>query len=317
MSADRTASRDAPSRPARLAPGRRLLALVLLGIAIINFSLFFPVNRVAAEHGPPFFAFVFWYSFGAGVILLAVAAFRRELPRLTRRHLVAYVVSSFLGFAAPFSLLAFVAAKLPSGIAVLLVILTPVFTYLFSLLARTERLHWMSIGGLLLGIAGILLVVVPSGSLPDAGMVGWALISLFVPACFAGLNVFTELYHPPETPPFALSAGVLLAGAAMLLPLMLATGQSYIFPGPDLAGDLGLAAAVVINLLMWPLFYILINMTGAFQFSIMNIAAVVLGFVWSMVFFAEAHSHYVWIAMALMLAGVLLIVLRPRPAQSR
>ena len=65
----------------------------------------------------------------------------------------------------------------------------------------------------------VVVAVVPSGSLPDAGMVGWALISLFVPACFAGLNVFTELYHPPETPPFALSAGVLLAGAAMLLPL--------------------------------------------------------------------------------------------------
>ena len=315
MSADQSMNREAASRVVRPTSGRRLLALVLLGIAIVNFSLFFPVNRVAAEHGPPFFAFVFWYSFGAGVILLVVAALRRELPRLTTRHLVAYAVSSFLGFAAPFSLLAFVAAKLPSGIAVLLVILTPVFTYLFSLLARTERLHWMSIGGLVLGIAGILFVVVPSGSLPDASMVGWALLSLFVPACFAGLNVFTELYHPPETPPFALSAGVLLTGALMLLPLMLATGQAYIFPGPDLNGDLGLAAAVVINLIMWPLFYFLIKLTGAFQFSIMNIAAVVLGFVWSMVFFAEVHSHYIWIAMALMLAGVLLIVLRPRGAR--
>lgn len=315
MSADQSMSRGAAARPVRLAPGRRLLAFVLLGIAIVNFSLFFPVNRVASEHGLPFFAFVFWYSLGAGAILFVVAALRRELPRLTGRRIIAYIVSSFLGFAAPFSLLAFVAAKLPSGIAVLLVILTPVFTYLFSLLARTERLHWMSIGGLVLGIAGILFVVVPSGSLPSAGMVGWALISLFVPACFAGLNVFTELYHPPETPPFALASGVLLAGALMLLPLMLGTGQIYVFPGPDLDGDLALAAAVIINLVMWPLFYILIKMTGAFLFSIMNIVAVVLGFVWSMVFFAEVHSHYVWIAMALMLAGVLLIVLRPRAGQ--
>ncbi len=316
MSADHSLSCEKAAQPARPSTARRMLPYILLAIAIVNFSLFFPVNRVAAEHGPPFFAFVFWYSFGAGVILLVVAAIRRELPRLTKRRLVAYAVSSFLGYAAPFSLLAFVAAKLPSGIAVLLVILTPVFTYLFSLMARTERLHWTSIGGLVLGVAGILFVVVPSGSLPSADMVGWALISLFVPACFAGLNVFTELYHPPATPPFALSAGVLLTGALMLLPLMLATGQAYIFPGPDLDGDLALLAGVVINLIMWPLFYFLIKLTGAFQFSIMNIAAVVLGFVWSMVFFAEAHSHYVWIAMALMLAGVLMIVLRPRPAKN-
>lgn len=291
---------------------RRWLPHVLLGIAILNFSLFFPVNRLAIDGGIPYFAFVFWYSFGAGAILLVVAVLRRELPRLTPRHVRAYMVSSVLGFAAPFSLLAFVASKLPSGVAVLLVILTPVFTYAFSLLARTERLHWMSIGGLVLGVAGVLFVVVPSGSLPTSDMVGWALLALFVPACFAALNVYTERYRPPETPPFALSASVLLAGALLLLPFMLSTGQLYAFPGPDLDGDLAIAAAVVVNLIMWPVFYVLIRMTGAFQFSIMNIVAVVLGFVWSIVFYAEAHSLYVWVAMALMLSGVLLVVLRPR-----
>jgi len=290
---------------------RRLLPFALLAIASLNFSLFFPVNRVAGESGLPYFAFVFWYSFGAGAILLIVAAARGELRRLTSRRILSYVVSSILGFAAPFSLLAFIAAKLPSGIAVLLVILTPVFTYLFSLIARTERLHWMSTGGLVLGITGILFVVVPSGSLPEAGMVGWALLALLVPACFAGLNVFTELFHPPETPPFALASGVLLAGAALLLPIMLGSGQLYVFPGPDLDGDLMLAAAVVINLIMWPMFYILIRMTGAFLFSIMNILAVVLGFIWGLAFFAEAHSLFVWVAMALMLSGVLLITLQP------
>ena len=59
------------------------------------------------------------------------------------------------------------------------------------------------------------------------------------------------------------------------------------------------------------MFYILIRMTGAFLFSIMNILAVSLGFIWSMVFFSEAHSLFVWIAMALMLSGVLLITLQP------
>ena len=312
MSVDQEVGRGATARPLRPAGWRRYLPYFLLAVAIVNFSFFFPVNRLGADHGFPFFAFVFWYSFGAGIILLGVAAIRRELPPLTRRRLIAYLVSSFLGFAAPFSLLAFVATKLPSGISVLLVILTPVFTYLFSLMARTEKLHWMSIGGLVLGVVGILFVVVPSDSLPEANMVGWALISLLAPACFAALNVFTELFHPPETPPFALSSGVLLTGALTLLPFMLGTGQLYIFPGPDLDADLALAAAVVINLLMWPIFYTLIKLTGAFQFSILNIVAVVLGFVWSMVFFAEAHSHYVWIAMALMLLGALLIILRPR-----
>jgi len=295
----------------------RLLPLALLAVATINFSLFFPVNRLAAENGVPFFAFVFWYSLGAGLFLLGVAAIRREWPRLGPAYLAGYAVSSVLGFAAPFAILAFVGSKLPSGIAVLLVVLTPVFTYFFSLLARTERLHWMSILGLVLGVAGILFVVVPSGSLPEASMAGWALLALLVPACFAGLNVFTERFHPPETPPVALGAAVLLAGALLLLPFMLGTGQLYVFPGPALDGDLALAAAVVINIVMWPLFYTIIRLTGAFQFSIMNIASVILGFVWGIVFYAESHSAYVWIAMALMLAGVAVVILRPRPIAKR
>jgi drug/metabolite transporter (DMT)-like permease len=289
----------------------RLWPYLLLAIASLNFSLFFPVNRVATTSGVPFFAFVFWYALGAGLVLLVVAAAMGELPRLGRRYLRAYFLSSFLGFAAPFALLAFVASKLPSGVAVLLVILTPVFTYVFSLLVRSERLHWLSVGGLLAGVAGILLVVVPSGSLPSPDMAGWALIALLAPASFAALNVYTERYRPPEVPVFALSAAVLLAGALMLFPFVLATGQVYAFPGPLLDGDLAIAGAVIINILMWPLFYTVVRITGAFQFSIMNIVAVVLGFFWSIVFFAEQHSLYVWVAMILMLLGVGLIVLRP------
>jgi drug/metabolite transporter (DMT)-like permease len=291
--------------------GGLLLSLVLIFIAGINFSFLFSVNKVATEAGVPFFAYVFWYALGAGVILFAVAAVRGELPRIDKAHLKAYGVAALLGFAFPFALLAFVAPKLPSGVAVLLVILTPAFTYLFSLLARLERLHILSIGGLVLGVAGVLFIVVPSGSLPEAHMAGWFLLALLAPICFAGLNVYVELHRPPETPSLSLSVGILLSGALMLLPLMLGTGQLYVFPGPVLDGDLALIGAVVINILMWPLFYEIVKRTGAFLMSMINVVGVVCGIVWSMVFFAERHSGFIWLAGALMLIGLGLILTRP------
>ena len=259
----------------------------------------------------PFFAYVFWYALGAGAVLFMIAAVRGELPRIDKAHLKAYGVAAALGFAFPFALLAFVAPKLPSGVAVLLVILTPAFTYLFSLLARLERLHLMSVGGLVLGIAGVLFIVVPSGSLPDADMAGWFLLALLAPICFAGLNVYVELHRPPETPSLSLSVGILLSAALMLLPLMLATGQLYVFPGPVLDGDLALAGAVVVNILMWPLFYEIVKRTGAFLMSMINVVGVVAGILWSMVFFAERHSDFIWLAGGLMLIGLGLILARP------
>lgn len=291
--------------------GGLFLSLLLIFIAGVNFSFIFSVNKIATEAGVPFFAYVFWYTFGAGAVLFVIAAIRRELPRVDFIHLRAYGVAAALGIAFPFALLAFVAPKLPSGVAVLLVILTPAFTYLFSLLARLERIHFMSIGGLMLGVAGVLFIVIPSGSLPDADMAGWFILALLAPICFAGLNVYVELVRPPETPSLSLAVGILLSSALLLLPLMLATDQFYIFPGPVQDGDLALLGAVVINILMWPLFFEIVKRTGAFLMSMINVVGVVIGIVWSIVLFGERHSGFIWLAAALMLLGLGLILARP------
>jgi len=291
--------------------GGLLFSLLLIFIAGVNFSFIFSVNKIATEAGVPFFAYVFWYTLGAGAVLFVIAAIRRESPRVDFIHLRAYGVAAALGIAFPFALLAFVAPKLPSGVAVLLVMLTPAFTYLFSLLARLERIHLMSIGGLVLGVAGVLFIVIPSGSLPDADMAGWFILALLAPICFAGLNVYVELVRPPETPSLSLAVGILLSSALLLLPLMLATDQFYIFPGPVQDGDLALLGAVVINILMWPLFFEIVKRTGAFLMSMINVVGVVIGIVWSIVLFGERHSGFIWLAAALMLLGLGLILARP------
>jgi drug/metabolite transporter (DMT)-like permease len=291
--------------------GKLWLSLLLIFIAGINFSFLFSVNKVATEAGVPFFAYVFWYAFGAGLVLFVIAAVCRELPRLDWPHIKAYGVAALLGFAFPFALLAFVAPKLPSGVAVLLVILTPAITYLLSLMARLERFHLMSVCGLVLGVVGVFFIVVPSGSLPGADMAGWFLLALLAPISFAGLNVYVEISRPPATTSLALAVGILFSSALMLLPLMLATGQLYVFPGPVLDGDLALMGAVVINILMWPLFYEIVKRTGAFLMSMINVVGVIGGMVWSMLFFGEQHSGYIWLAGALMLLGLGFILTRP------
>ena len=90
---------------------------------------------------------------------------------------------------------------------------------------------------------------------------------------------------------------------------MPATGQLYFFPGPDLDGDLSLVAAVVINAIMWPMFYIIVRRAGASLFSIMNIIGVVGGIGWGILFFDETHSAYVWGAAGLMLAAFVMMVI--------
>ena len=267
------------------------------------------MNKIAGDAGMPNFAYVFWYALGAGLILLPPAVIRRELPPLTLAHLRLYFTAGALGFAFPFSLLAFVATKLPSGVTVLLLILTPVFTYALAVPARLERFRLISAAGLIVGIAGVLLIVIPGESLPAPSMAGWFLIALLIPFGFGALNVIVERFRPPETTSLALAIGNLFAGALLLFPFLPATGQLYLFPGPDLDGDLSLAAAVVINAIMWPLFYVIVRRAGATLFSIVNIIGVVGGIGWGILIFSETHSAYVWGAAGLMLAAFVMMVI--------
>lgn len=286
------------------------LSILLIIIAGVNFAFVFPVNKIATEAGVPYFAYVFWYALGAALLVTAFATARRTLPPITPRHVQGYFVAAALGFALPFALLAFVAPKLPAGIVALLVVLTPTFTYLFSLILRTQSLHILSVGGLVLSIAGVLFIVVPSGGLPSGDMVGWFLLALLAPIMFAMLNIYADTFQPPAVPPLANASGILWAGVVMLLPLMLGTGQFYMFPGPELDGDLALIGAVAINTLMWPLFYFIVRRTGAFMFSLINIIGVLGGVILGMLLLSERHSWLIWVAAALMIAGFAAIILR-------
>ena len=72
---------------------------------------------------------------------------------------------------------------------------------------------------------------------------------------------------------------------------------------------MALVAAVVINAIMWPMFYIIVRRAGASLFSIMTIIGVVGGIGWGVLFFDETHSAYVWGAAGLMLAAFVMMVI--------
>ena len=145
----------------------------------------------------------------------------------------------------------------------------------------------------------------------------WFAIALLIPFGFGALNVYVERFRPPESSSLGLAIGNLFAGALLLIPFLPATGQFYLFPGPDLRGDLSLVGAVIINAIMWPMFYLIIRRAGASLFSVMNIIGVVGGIGWGILFFGETHSGYVWAAAALMLAAFVIMVIGSMQSRSR
>ncbi len=241
---------------------------------------------------------------GGGAI---VSAARGKLPRFSLVHLRSYVGTGALAIAIPIPLLTYVAPNLPAGVVTLVIILSPPLTYVFATLLGMEKPHWLRIVGTLLGLGGVLIVILPKTSLPSPDMAGWVVLALGAPLCFAMTNVFAARFRPPESLSVTLASGLLLAAAVLLVPVMLGTGQLYLFPGPSFEADLALLLVTLVNALHYFLFLDIIRLAGPVFFAQFNYLAVIAGIGWGLAIVGERHSIYVWGALAVMLLGLTLV----------
>ncbi len=288
------------------APKRNIgpLSVSLLLIAGLIYSLLFPVNRIATENGVPALGYVVWVSLGGGLILLIVCILRRKLPFTGRRHLLIYFIGGAIGLAAPMTLLTLAAPRLPSSVITMIVVMAPLLSYVFALPVKLERFRWLSVAGLLVGLSGILLILIPEASLPEPGMVGWVLLILLVPVFFALFNIFIDLYAPPEGDGLQLGTGVLIAAGIIMLPVTAIAGDFHLFPGPSAEGDFAVLYATLINVARWYLMFVIITMAGAVFVSQTAYIIVLGGFGWQALFFGGSVSGYIWAAAALLLLGL-------------
>ena len=167
-----------------------MLPFGMLLFAATIYSMTFSLNRIAMIDGIPVVAFVFWQGLGTALLTFFAAVVTRQLPSLRRKYLYLYILFGSIGFAVPYTLLAFVAPKVPAGAIALGLTLTPMLTYIFSIFFRIDHVRLLRIIGILLGLGGILLVVIPGQSLPDPEMAPWLLMAFGATLCWAFCHVF-------------------------------------------------------------------------------------------------------------------------------
>jgi drug/metabolite transporter (DMT)-like permease len=282
----------------------KFLFIPVLAVMGVIYSALFPVNQMSVEAGLPYIGYTFWFNLLATLVLLVLAAFKRELPLLTWPHLRGYVLLGIVAVAVPVPLLTFLSDKVPVGIITLLMVLVPLITYALSYFLRIEKFRISGMIGLLLGLSGLLFVLVPAAGLPAPEMVGWTLLALIAPSCFALSNSFVTLLRPPGTPSLMMGAGMSAAATIMLAPVMVVSGQAFVFPTEALAGNLPILYATGITSFTIVGWFTLVRITGPVFFSQFNYFIVLGGFGWGYLLYDERHSFWVWIATACTFAGL-------------
>lgn len=301
-----------PQRVARGARGSLIVASVLLLLGGVGYGLVLSLNRIVTTAGIPVIPYMFWQTLGGALILLLVALLRRRPPPLTGAHLRMYAIMGVMGLGIPWTLLAFVAPKIPAGIVALGLATIPMLTYAVALTLSMDTFRWWRVVGMIVGLAGILLLVLPETSLPSPEMVGWVLI-VFLPAvCFTLTIIASERLRPPEGDPVNLSCGLLFAGTLFLLPAMAAGGEWWFFEGSFDRADGAVVLVTFLAAFLWPLLFEIVRLAGSVFFSSVAYIDTLAGVGWGILIFGERHSGWVWGALVLLLFGLFLVNRRGR-----
>jgi drug/metabolite transporter (DMT)-like permease len=277
--------------------------LFLIGLA---FALTFVFNRLAITNGVPLIPYVLWQALGGALILLIVCRSKEQLPLLSPKYFGVYFLTGLFNVCLPIFVLSLVAPKVPSGILSLGLMLIPLMIYILALALGMDRFRWVRFIGILLGLAGVLFVLLPKASLPSPDMVGWVLLGLLAPVCYAvGAILMAWLQAPAKSLPLA--CGLLSASAMIMAVVMVATGSWWFFDGRFATGHWAVVGAMANQAVIFVLMFEIIKRAGPVFFSTSNYIATLVGVGFGILFFGDSHSLWIWAALLLMFTGLFFV----------
>ena len=292
------------------APGLRLSAgdwgrLVVLSV-LWGGSFFF--MGVAVTGLPPFTIVLCRIGLAALVLNAVVLLSGQRLPTDPARWRI-FLIMGFFNNLLPFSLIVWGQTQIPSGLAAILNATTPLFTALVAQIATSdERLTPPKIAGLLLGFAGVAVLIGPN-AWGGFGADLWAQAAVLGAALSYGVSsVIGRRFGRLGVSPLQSSAGQLSAATLFILPLALAIDHPWALPMPGvpvLAAVTGLA--VVSTALAYILFFQILASAGATNVSLVTLLVPVSALLLGALVLGEHLSWNAYAGLALICAALLIV----------
>jgi drug/metabolite transporter (DMT)-like permease len=286
---------------------------ILLAFAIIYFvwgSTYLAI-RVGVREMPPFLMAGLRFT-AAGLALYAWMRITGVASPSGREWRSAMILGALM-FLIDYACLFWAEQRIPSGLSAVILALIPVcITILEITVVRTQRLTMRLALGLLLGIAGVVVLMNPSASLGEAPLDHKGAIALLVACCgwSIGTVVTGKLTLPASK---AMSAGAqMLCGGVQLLILAAVAGEFKHFRAQDISARawfsliyLIIAGSIVaFTAYVWLLHYESPTKVGTYAY-VNPVVAVVLG----AAFGGETIGRRTLIGTALILVSVVAITM--------
>ena len=285
------------------------LGLLLMGVL---WGLSFSFTRMAVENGGTPLGIAFWQTIISCVILLSFSSLRGRHFTLRLHHIGPFIIIALLGVAIPSVAFYIAASRVPSGVLAITVTLVPILTYCMAFGLQIEAFSIIRISGVLCGTIAILLLVLPTSSLPDAATTPWVLLACLSSLCYAAENIYLTRRTISDIGPIRIACGMNLMAIVLLGPLALAFDQMFLPALPFSVLEWSVIGLGGITAIAYTLYVLTVKSSGPVFASQVGYLVTISGVFWGIAIFAEVHSNWVWASLALMMIGLALVSPRNR-----
>lgn len=285
-----------------------IILIVVGGVWGVTFSL----AKLATETGAHPLGVSFWQSLiGSGILIIYCLVFRQKIP-LNRSNLLFYAVCALTGSAIPNTLYFYAAPNLSAGVLSITVAMVPIMTYVGAAAMRFEKFMIRRIVGVVCGLSAVLLLVSPDDALANPGSVIWVLAALISAACYATENMVVAIAMPSNANSATVLTGMFIFASFVLAPFVVYTDSFVPLAWPWTVVEWSIIAMALISVISYGFFIHLIQIAGPVFASQMAYVVTLSGVFWGVVIYSEEHSHWIWIALAVMMTGLFLVAPKKR-----
>jgi drug/metabolite transporter (DMT)-like permease len=275
---------------------------VLLGGLAILWGASFFFSKVALAELPPFTLVLGRFGLAALALLVAARLSGHRMPRspkLWAGFLVLGALNSFI----PFGLIAWGQVQLTSGLASILNATTPLFTALVAHVWGDERLTGNRVAGVLVGFAGVCVLIGP-GALAGLGvhtLAELAILGAAVSYGFAG--TYGRRFR--ALPPVVAVAGMMTTASVLALPIALVMDRPWTLSvGAQSWGAL-LGLSLLSTALGFVIYFRLLATAGATNVMLVTLLMPVVALLLGWLLLGERVTGSALAGMALIFCGLL------------
>ena len=290
-------------------PGRSVAFISFAALTVIGtvWGLTVPLGKIAVSSGHPAFGLTTWQLLFSTVFVAPILWWRRERIPLGRTYLFYYLVIAIIGTLLPNSLFFLSAGHLPAGVMAVVYATVPMFTLGIALALGNEDFAVHRLLGIVLGVTAMILLAVPDTSLPEPEKWPFVFLVAIAALCYGAEGNYIAMRAPPGVSPLGVLFAASVMGALIAAPLALAGGWWVDLLRPWSTAEFALLGSSLGHVAAYSGYMWLVGFAGAVFSSQVSYIVTTVGVAASMVILGETYSSWVWLAVFMMLAGLMLV----------